>query len=154
MSLFVQNLISIGIVLAFFGILLLPKFWKYLCNGLLLSVIGTLAILYDLGHIGYDIMFYPAMRYFIILVVAMESKNLFIEGVKERKGVLKVLTITMGAVLILLAMVPELARLGAITFNIPEVPDPVRYGLYVFAGVLLMIGAFAVWMHKNQGASH
>ena len=40
--------------------------------------------------------------------------------------------------------IPELYRLGALSFNIPELPLIVVYTIYTFAGLLITIGAFSV----------
>jgi len=138
----IQNGVAIAIVAAFIITLLLPKRWKFLTNGIMLFVLGLLPLLYILGSISFNLVDIPIFQYLIMIIVIWDGRELIVEGFKEGVEVLRWASIIFGIVLIVIGTIPLLFNLGAISFNLPKIPDIILFSIYMISGILLAIGSF------------
>ncbi len=138
-----QNTTAIILVILFIGTLMLPKLWKYIVNGLLLVSLGVLPILHSFGRISFNPLEFPLFEYFILVMVILCGRELIVEGVREESPFFKWSSISLGILLITMTTIPALYSMGAIDFTLPAIPDVILYGIYIVAGVLLAVGAFA-----------
>ena len=143
----IQNIVAIAIVTTFILTLLLPKLWKFLTNGIILFALGLLPLLYIFNKISFNVVEIPVFQYLLMIIIIWDGRELIVEGIKEDTEILKWMSIVFGIILIVLGTIPLLFKLGAISFNIPQIPEVILYSIYMISGLLLAMGAF-VFAHE------
>mgnify|MGYP001310367905 CR=1 FL=1 len=137
----VSNIIVIAIALGFLASLKLPNKPKYFLYGFVLMAIGAFRLLNYYDIMSYDIPKLPIVSYAVSAVALVVGGGLLLESISER-SIIRWSSFLLGAAIVLLAVIPTLYDLNAITFNIPSYPQVINFYLHVSAGLLLLIGVF------------
>ncbi len=135
------NIVTAVVVIALLSTAIMPKRMNYGFNGILLLLLGGIPLLHDLGVLPFTFGEAGIIKYVVTVVVIFAAKSLIAEGIKE-EHTLRWVTITAGIVIAVLALVPTLYELGALTFTIPEYPGMVNQIIYLVAAILLFAGIF------------
>lgn len=142
------NILSIIIVILLFLSLLLPKKIHYFVSGLTLMSLGGLPLLYDLGIVKINITEYPVINYAAYFLVVLASKDLLVEGFKEKQSPLRIPSIVLALTLLLLTSLPTLNKLEVIDFVL-KYPPLIDQILYIICGIFLIIGIFTILKNKE-----
>lgn len=135
------NMVTVVVVGVLVATGLMPKKIKYAVNALIIFALGILPLLYRLDVIGFTFGEAGIIKYVVAVVVVYTAQNLISEGIKEEHAI-KWITITVGVLVIIMALVPTLHQMGALTFTLPEYPEIINYVMYTVAGLLLFVGVF------------
>jgi len=140
LSAILDNIVTIGIVIVFMITVILPKKFKYIVDGLLLTIVGGLNYLFFQQIIFIDIYKYPVFKYLISTLIIVCGKELIQEG-SEEEGFLKTSSIILGLLLIIITIIPLLYSLNALTFMF-NIPPMILSALYVLSGLFVIVGGF------------
>ncbi|MEK6949721.1 MAG: hypothetical protein AABX34_05845 [Nanoarchaeota archaeon] len=135
----ISNIIIIAIAVGFAFSLRLSDVPKYLLYGAILTAVGAIGLLNYYGITALQIPKLPIVTYAVNIMAILVGGGLMKESIMER-SVIKWPSFLLGVAIVVLAVVPTLYALNAITFNIPSYPEVVNYYLHVSAGILLLIG--------------
>ena len=135
----ISNIVIISIAVGFAFSLRLSDVPKYLLYGAILTAVGAIRLLNYYGIIILEIPKLPIITYAVSIVAILVGGGLMRESIRERP-VIRWPSLLLGAAIVVLAVVPTLYALNAITFNIPSYPEVINYYLHVSAGILLLIG--------------
>jgi len=138
----IQNSVAIGIVSILGIALILPKKIKFITNGIVLTILGILPILQEMGKITFNPIEIPVFQYVLMILIIFCGRELISEGVRERMMALKLTSIILGIVLISMTTIPALHNLGAISFTLPEIPQLILSIIYIISGLFLAGGSF------------
>src|SRR3989338_7830073 len=135
----ISNISVIVIALGFAFSLRISDVPKYLLYGTILTAVGAIRLLNYYEVITLEIPKLPIITYAVNIVAILVGGGLMRESMRER-SVIRWSSFFLGAAIVILAVVPTLYALNAITFNIPSYPEVVNFYLHASAGVLLLIG--------------
>ena|SRR3989338_3806431 len=135
----ISNIAIIAIALGFAFSLRLSDVPKYLIYGVILTSIGAIGLLNYYSVIALEMPKLPAVTYAVNIVAILVGGGLMRESISERSAI-KWPSFLVGAVIVILTVVPTLYALNAITFNIPSYPAIINYYLHASAGILLLAG--------------
>ncbi|MBW2971779.1 hypothetical protein KY359_01965 [Candidatus Woesearchaeota archaeon] len=137
----ITNIVTVVVLALLVSTGLMPKKPKYAVNAGILLLMGLIPILYALRVLPFTFGEAGIIKYVVAVVAVYAGQNLISEGIKEEHA-LRWISVVFGILIILLAVVPSLYQLGALTFTFPEYPPLVNHIMYVLAGLLLITGIF------------
>ena len=114
--------------------------------GLIFIVLGGLPLLNRFGVIGFSLPTIPEIVLWVLgaiggLVLLFDALK---EGQEMERG-LMLPTLILGLVLLAISLIPLLGQFGVIGFALPAIGQMIIDILFAIAGILLIIGAFAVY---------
>lgn len=138
-----SNIIAISSAILLFISMRLPKVIKHSLYSAILLITGTIPLLHLKGIIGFTIPSTPIIVYALRIVIAVTGGSLLWEGIKE-DSIIRWPTIIVGASIMAMSIIPTLYNFGAITFNIPPIPNIAIYIVRILGGILLAIAIFLI----------
>lgn len=137
----VTNVVTIIVLLLLVATFLIPKKIRHVVHSLLLLTVGLIPLLYTLGVIPFTFGEAGIVKYAVTFIVAMAAKDLIADALKI-EGPMKYIIIVLGATIVVLAAIPSLHAVGALTFTLPEYPPIVDNILHIVVAVTLFISIF------------
>ncbi|MFC1741428.1 hypothetical protein ACFL3V_02745 [Nanoarchaeota archaeon] len=138
---FITNVVTIVILIVLVATFCIGKKARYAVHGTILLLLGLIPILHEFGVLGFTFGDAGIWKYMLAVVVIFAARSLIAEGIKEESR-FKWVSISFGALVIILVTVPALNKLGALTFSIPKYPVIIDHFIYVVAAILLYVGIF------------
>ena len=138
------QIVSVVIVLIMFAAMIFSKRLHYFIGGVILIAVGVVTILFEVGVLKIDLTKFAIVNFAVYSMIVFAGKDLIKEGFKENESVLKWPSIIMGFLLIAMTTLPTLTKLKVIDWALPKYPPVIDAGIYITAGVLLIIGVFTL----------
>lgn len=138
-----NNILAIGIAVLLFVSIKFPKVIKHSIYGIALLIAGAVPLLNRLGIIGFNIPNSPIVIYVLNIMIAVTGGTLIWEAIKE-DSLIRWPTFAIGGAIIAMSIIPALYNAGAITFNIPSIPEMTIYIIRVLGGILLILAVFLI----------
>jgi uncharacterized membrane protein YozB (DUF420 family) len=139
-----MSVLSLVIVIALVGSLMLPKKLHYVFNGIVLILMGVMPMMYNARIISINIESMAIVQYMLTFIIVVAGRELIKEGIKEENKMMKWASILVGVFIITFTTIPALYAMGAIGFTMPNFPPELNYGLYITAGIFMLVGVFTL----------
>jgi hypothetical protein len=137
----VTNVVTVVVLLALVSTFLIPKKIRHVVHSIMLLTIGLFPLLYHLGVLPFTFGEAGIVKYAVTFIVAMAAKDLIADALKI-EGPMRYVVIVLGSTIVILAAIPSLFALGALTFTLPEYPSIVDNILHIIVGVTLFVTIF------------
>lgn len=137
------SIVAIAVVFFLVVAIRFPKKFKHYIYGTLLLMAGLMPLLNYLGIILWTIPDIPLVKYVLNLVIAVTGGTLVWEAIKERSAI-RWPTAIIGAAIVAMSIIPTLYNAGAVSFNIPKIPEMIIYIIRMVGGILLILAVFLV----------
>ena len=140
----IVQVVSVVLVILLLASMIFSKKLHYFLGGVILVAVGVVTILFEGGFMSLDVTKFPIVNFAVYFMIVFAGKDLLKEGIKEQASVLKWPSIILGILLVVMTTLPTLKKTKVIDWALPKYPAVIDGGIYVVAGILLIIGVFTL----------
>ncbi len=139
---FILEYATIIVIAILFLTLIFSKRIHRFVSGILLLLIGMLPTLIDEIGLPIDVADFPVLRFAAFFLLLYASKDIFVEGFKQERLIMKAIYLVFAIFLISITTIPTLYSMDVIEFTLPYVIENYYNAIYIATGVSLIIGTF------------